>query len=250
MKEPSEMNHEMNFLRIVSPAIFLLFSILPTWGFSQCIDWASKTTNANFTEKEAASLEQFYEKVPLFIQAKVGRTSLSFKDSNQDDTSPKTTVFSFTATVDKVIKGNNVNVSSIDISYEQSSSESLVTLPKEGEDWIFPISYIYKDETKPYYTRQCQYLGFPLRQEKVYEAFEKIRQQAQSHGPVEDEATALKIALEYFKLRINSRGPGEFGLSDPTITRYGEVWKIAWDRIWVVVSARTGEAYQADSGTD
>ncbi len=79
-------------------------------------------------------------------------------------------------------------------------------------------------------------------------------------GPVNDAATAMKIASGYFRSKINPQGPKDSGLGDPEVlkdtwNKKGN-WIVSWfsaDRSWriaVVVHGETGEAYQADTGTD
>jgi hypothetical protein len=82
--------------------------------------------------------------------------------------------------------------------------------------------------------------------------------QLQSLGPVNDETTALKTALEYFKKKINPKGPQGLNLGKPNVFKDAMLkqWIISWPfpngsgRIAIVVDAKTGESYQADTGTD
>ncbi len=84
------------------------------------------------------------------------------------------------------------------------------------------------------------------------------KRQLERPGPINDEATAIKIALEYFKKKIDPNGPNELNFREPQVfedTKYKQ-WIVSWfftngtGRIVIVVNAKTGETYQADTGTD
>jgi hypothetical protein len=204
--------------------------------------------NVTVSKMELDSLKQFYEQVPLFIRAKVGKPSQPIDQLAESKLRGKSSAFSFAAIVEEVVKGNNIKNKSLRISYQWQVTDPPIATPAEGQEWIFAIGHIAGDEATPYGTR-CGNLGFPITQVKVYAAFEKIRKQAQRRGIVSSAVEAEKIAIEFFKRKINADGPQRLG--KPTITKDFGQWCIRWaDGIWIIVSERTGEAYQADSGSD
>jgi len=75
---------------------------------------------------------------------------------------------------------------------------------------------------------------------------------------VSDEAAALRIALGYFRNNIDPQGPMHLGLGEARVKEDAarQQWIVSWlpaDGSWrlaVVVNARTGQSYRADTGTD
>jgi len=75
---------------------------------------------------------------------------------------------------------------------------------------------------------------------------------------VSDEAAALRIALGYFRNNIDPQGPMHLGLGETRVMEDAarQQWIVSWlpaDGSWriaVVVNARTGRSYQADTGMD
>lgn len=81
-----------------------------------------------------------------------------------------------------------------------------------------------------------------------------------SLGLVKDETTAIEIASKYFKENIDAKGPKGLDLAEPQVfndTKLGQ-WIVSWTagegegavRIAIVVNAKTGQCYQADTGSD
>lgn len=77
----------------------------------------------------------------------------------------------------------------------------------------------------------------------------------QSSDLVNGEAMAIKIASEYFRKNINTKAPD---LPEPRVFRSQGRWIVSWvvgegegaGRIAVVVNSKTGQCYQADTGSD
>ncbi|HEX5057080.1 MAG TPA: hypothetical protein VFX02_11355 [Gammaproteobacteria bacterium] len=82
-------------------------------------------------------------------------------------------------------------------------------------------------------------------------------QEPRRSAPVNDEATAIEVAVEYFKKNIDPSGPGD-AMTGPQVLNDSErkQWIVSWSftngvgRTAIVVNAETGKAYQADTGTD
>jgi hypothetical protein len=81
-----------------------------------------------------------------------------------------------------------------------------------------------------------------------------------SLGIVNDETTAIEIASKYFKENIDAKGPKALNLGEPQAfndTKHGQ-WIVSWSvgegegagRISIVVNTKTGQCYQADTGSD